>query len=117
MNCDWIRQRIVSQTTTVACGGGEWRICKLGAADGIELNRMLTAMPTTGEGENVTISNPSDLVHFYSFLISKTVVDESGARTLDSNEGRSVLTNLPRDEFMALGEAVAAWTLVSQKKS
>jgi hypothetical protein len=116
MNLETLRQKILGQTKTVEVGGDSYRLAKFGALDGLEVNAILTAIPLKGEGDDKTVKNPEDLVRLYSMLLSKSIVDEAGNKTLDSDEGRSLLERMPRDEFMALGEAAADWNL-AQKKS
>lgn len=115
MNLDSLRKHILSQTTTATVGGMEYRIAKLGAVDGMEVNAVLRAIETIGEGDERKIKNPADYVRYTAFLASKCLVDEQGQRPLDNEEGRAWLGRLPIAELEALDEAVTAWA--TQKKS
>jgi hypothetical protein len=117
MNIEALRQHLVAQVTTVELNGQAWRIAKLGIVDGFAVNDFLQAMPTTGEGDEKQPTKPEDLVRLYSLLLSKSVVDEQGKKTLDSEEGRELLGCLSRDELLFLGDAAMDWCCATQKKS
>ncbi len=113
MNLDSLRQHLAAQVITVEVDGKSWRLTKLGIVDGLAVNDFLVNMPTT-EGEP---TNPADLVKLYALLLSKSVVDESGKKELDSDEGRELLGQLSRDEMLRLGDAAMDWCCPLQKKS
>lgn len=114
MTLDALRQHILGQTTTVTVGGVEYRIAKLGAVDGMEVNAVLSGLETTGEGDNRKIKHPADYVRYTALLVSKCLVDEHGQRPLDSDEGRLWLGRLPAPELTALEEAVVNWTVAKK---
>jgi hypothetical protein len=113
MNLEALRQKILGQTKTVEVGGEKYRIQKLSAVDGLEVDALLRTLEMDGEGDNATIKHPQDLVRLYSLLLSKAIVDESGNKTLDSDEGRDLLSKL--SDFVELGGIAMDWH--AQKKS
>lgn len=105
MNIEQLKTRLASQVTEV----DGVRIGKLNAVDGIEFSKRFSAVP-----EDASFEAMADA---YSFLLSKTIVDEHGAKTLDSDEGRALLLQLDRATFVALGEAATSWNLADAKKN
>lgn len=117
MNLEALRQKILGQVKVVEVGGTTYRMVKIGAVDGLEVNAILVAIPIEGDGENKKVTQPADLMRLYSMLLSKTLVDDDGSKAFDSDEGRAWIERLPRDEFMELGDAAADWNLAQKKTS
>jgi hypothetical protein len=113
MNLETLRQKILGQTKTVEVGGETYRIQKLSAVDGLEVDELLRSLETEGDGEDAKIKNPEDLVRLYSLLVSKAVVDEAGNKTLDTDECRQELAKW--SDLIELGTAVS--DCHAQKKS
>lgn len=111
MNLESLRQRILSATTTVTLSdGAQVRLAKLNAADGIAIGKEAKALADSG-------ASADELVPFYKVILSKSIIDEKGKKQLDSEEGRELLGQLPRDDFMLLGDAAAEWNLGESKKN
>lgn len=113
MNLDELRQKIVSQTKTVEVGGCAYRIQKLSAVDGLAVDELLRSLETEGEGDAKEIKHAADLVRLYSMMVSKSLVDDQGKKTLDSDDARDALANW--SDLIELGHHVSDWH--SQKKS
>jgi len=116
MNLESLRQKILSQTKTVEVGGATYRIGKMSAVDGLEVNAYLSGLEWVGEGESRTLKNKADIARFYIVVLSKSILNDSGAKDLDTDEGRGLLSQLPQDELLPLGEAACEWNGM-QKKS
>lgn len=117
MNLESLRRKLANETKSVEIAGTQWRFCRLGLTDGLAVAALIDRIPKTGDGDNLQAKNPEDLAALYSLVISKTAVDENGAKTLDCDEGRSLLERLPREEFLAVGEAAMEWAAGPEKKS
>lgn len=115
MNLESLRQKILSQVKTVEVGGETYRLQKTSAIDGLAINALLLSLEMEGDGDEKRIKSEADLVRLYTLLLSKMIVDESGEKTLDSDEGRQLLTKLR--ELIELGNIASDWNTVSQKKS
>lgn len=113
MNLEALRAKIVSQVKEHA----GYRLAKLGAMDGLKVNALLSSLEMEGDGDTKKVKSAEDLVRLYALLLSKAIVNESGEKTLDSDEGRELLTRLPRQEFLAVGDAAMEWNVGEQKKS
>ena len=115
MNLETLRQKIANQTTTIEVGGESYRVKKFGAIDGLAVNDLLSSMEMEGEGDGKIIKNHQDLIRLHALVLSKSIVDENGTKTLDSDEGRALLADL--SDLVRLGNAVMDWCLPPQKKS
>jgi hypothetical protein len=105
VNLEQLKQRIAEQVKEV----DGVRLAKVNAVDGIAYARRFSEIPADAPFEQTAEA--------YAFLLSKSIVDESGAKTLDSDEGRTLLMQLERAKFVQLGEAAIEWNLGDSKKN
>lgn len=105
MDLEQLKQRLSEQVTVV----DGVRLAKLGAVDGFEYGKLFSGVQEDAPFEQVATA--------YAFLLSKSIVDEHGNKTLDSDEGRELLPKLDRTTFCKLGEAAIEWNLGDSKKN
>jgi hypothetical protein len=109
MNLDSLRQRILGATTTVTLSDGStWKLAKLNAADGIAIGKQATEVAKDNPDTELSLD-------WYALILSKSILDENGVKQLDSDEGRKLLLQLPREDFLALGDAAVEWQQGSKK--
>jgi hypothetical protein len=80
---------------------GSVRLAKLGAHKQVEVGRHYSAYPKNDRGE----PSDEDALAFMLLVASKSIVDESGKCTFDSDEGRAVLASLTMVEIEKIGDA------------
>lgn len=113
MNLESLRQRILGATTAVTLSDGTTiRLGKLSAQDGMAL-----AMPAKKLEHEPEGSQSEDMLTFYALILSKSILDDAGAKALDSDEGRAMLRQLPMGDFLQLGNAAVEWQFGESKKN
>lgn len=101
MNLETLKARN-AQAIAVEWNGETIYLRKLSARDGV-------AMMADIESKQKTVTEDTDhaaTVDFHSKVISKSVCDEHGNLTLDSDEGREALAAMGFDDLVSLGVLV-----------
>jgi hypothetical protein len=100
MNLESLKARKPKVTTIVLADGSEWLARKVSAAVAIELSKTLLA---TGHTDPDSPEAPlEERLKAFSLFISKAICDESGALTLNTDEGRAELMNQDIDTLTEL---------------
>lgn len=106
MNLEELRRLVFSQSKTVMSGGVEFRLGKLAAQEVADLQPLMVA-EADSEQSNAAFA-------FYSALLSKSLVGESG-RLFDSDEARKELPRiLPWNTLVELGQAALEFNGLGQ---
>lgn len=115
MNLEELKKRVAKNTAVTLKDGSVWPMRKLSAATGIAIGKAFMAAghvdPDGPEPE------PQKLIDAYSLLLSKVLCDESGALSLDSDEGREYLQQLDLETILELGEQAQEICLGGAKKN
>ena len=116
MNLDELKKRNAANIKPVTLGDGSALFLRnLTAAVGIAVGKAFQAAGHTDpDGPE---PSPEKQEEAYALLLSKTVCDEAGALTLDSDEGRAQLRLLDFATVQELGLAAQDWCLSSAKKN
>lgn len=115
MNIDELKKRLSKVTKVTLDDGSEWHVRKLSAALGIALsNSFKSAGHTNPDGQE---ASQEQMLDAYSLLLSKALCDETGALSLDSDEGRTELQNLDFGTIQELTCKVQEWSLPASKKN
>jgi hypothetical protein len=112
VNLESLRKRNVCKVALE--DGSEWHLRKLSAsASAIVGNAFLAAGHTDPDGPPPTTEQRADA---FALLLSKSICDESGALTLDSDEARQELANLDAQTLLELGAKAQEWSTPAQSK-
>jgi hypothetical protein len=116
MNLDELKKRNAANIKPITLSDGSALFLrKLTAAVGIAVGKAFQAAGHTDpDGPEPSAEKQAEA---YALLLSKTVCDEAGALTLDSDEGRAQLMLLDLPTVQELGAEAQAWCLASAKKN
>lgn len=103
MDLEQLKQRLSEQVIVV----DGVRLAKLSAVDGVEYSKLFSDVSEDAPFEQVATA--------YAFLLSKSIVDEHGNKTLDSDEARELLPRLAT--FCKLSKSALEWNIGDSKKN
>jgi hypothetical protein len=116
MNLESLKARNAANVKQVTVDGLTLHLRKLTAAAGMLVGKAFQAAGHIDP--NGPEPSPEAYAEAYALLLSKTVCDESGALTLDSDEGREELRKLDFRAAQELSLAAQEWSgLVDSKKN
>lgn len=99
-----IEKLVAAEIKTIDCHGETVRLKRMRAIEGMKLHEASLAMPE-GEADK-----------FLALVLSKTIVEEDGSLSLDSDSGRELLGRLPLETLIELGEAAMEWAGLNESK-
>jgi hypothetical protein len=110
-----LKARNAANVTSISVGDLSLHLRKLTAADGMAVGKAFQdAGHTDPNGPEPT---SEQFAVAYAILLSKTICDEAGNLTLDSDEGRAELQKLDFQTAQQLGEAAQKWSGLLQDES
>ena len=99
--------RIKSHVTTVEVAGQPVTVRKLGAGALLEFRKRTRTIELDDLNRP---KNEDDLYSVFSFVASKTLCNEAGELTFDSDDGRGRLLGLPVKELEEIGLRALEWS-------
>lgn len=108
MNLESLKARNAANITSVTVGDLSLHLRKLTAADGMAVGKAFQAAGHTDPNGPEPTSEQFAVA--YAILLSKTICDEAGTLTLDSDEGRTELQKLDFQTAQQLGEHAQKWS-------
>jgi hypothetical protein len=93
--------------------GGDVRLKRLSAADGMTLGKRYNAIAKDADGSP---TSDEDMAGFFAYLLSLSIIDESGEAFLCSDEGRSQLSSLSLGTLSGLGTEAMIFNGMAERK-
>lgn len=112
MNLERLQRASNADTKELNICGAVVRVRKISAQDGIALHKMMPADALNGDK---LPHDPAAMTAFYTFAISKALVDDDGNLDTDSDEARLELQKLSLAHLVALSEACLEFSGLAAK--
>jgi len=85
-----------------AARGLDFELVEAGGKNGLEIAKRIIDAQTASKGDRI---EGGPLLDLFAFVLSVSIVDDSGACPLDSDEGRREIAEWPPLVLMAAGQA------------
>ena len=108
MNLESLKKRNAANVKPVQVADLSLHLRKLTAADGMAVGKAFQAAGHTDP--NGPEPSTEQFTVAYALLLSKTICDETGTLTLDSDEGRAELAKLDFQTAQQLGKEAQEWS-------
>jgi len=86
---------------TDAARGLDFDLVEAGGKNGLEISTRILDAQSAAKGDRI---EGGPLLDLFAFVLSVSIVDDSGACPLDSDEGRREIANWPPMVLMAAGQ-------------